>query len=271
MPGVNRICNAKMSPAAPGFELLLRRIAARRNFPNLRQKGTASARGSASATRARVVYLAAIARSLPGGMEDWMKLYYSPGACSLASHITLNEAGVPFTAEKVDIRAKRTETGADFAAINPRGAVPALELADGEVLTEGVAIMQHVMDSAAPGALPAPGTLERARMAEALNYVSAEVHKSYSPFFGGIEGEAKEKQYALVDARLKVVEDRLAKRGPWIAGKDYTPADAYFFTVTNWSQIVGHDLSKFPHVLALREKVAARPSVQKALQAEGLV
>lgn len=200
-----------------------------------------------------------------------MKLYYSPGACSLASHITLNEAGVPFTAEKVDIRAKRTESGADFAAINPRGAVPALELAGGEVLTEGVAIMQHVMDSAAPCSLPAPGTLARARMAEALNFVASEVHKTYSPFFQGIEGEARDKQIALLDARLQLVEDRLAQGGPWLAGADYTPADAYFFTVTNWSQYVGHDLSRYPHIVALREKVAARPAVQKALKAEGLI
>lgn len=199
-----------------------------------------------------------------------MKLYYSPGACSLASHITLNEAGVPFTAEKVDIRQKRTESGADFAAINPRGAVPALDLGDGEVLTEGVAIMQHVMDSAAPGKLPAPGTLARARLAEAMNYVSTEVHKTYSPFFYGLEGEAKAKQSALLDARLQVVEDRLASRD-WLAGADYTPADAYFFTVTNWSKGLGHDLSKFPRVTALRDKVAARPAVQKAMQAEGLI
>lgn len=199
-----------------------------------------------------------------------MKLYYSPGACSLASHITLNEAGVPFTAEKVDIRQKRTESGADFATINPRGAVPALDLGDGEVLTEGVAIMQHVMDSAAPGKLPAPGTLARARLAEALNYVSTEVHKTYSPFFHGLEGEAKAKQSAILDARLQVVEDRLADRD-WLAGDAYTPADAYFFTVTNWSKGVGHDLTKFPRVTALREKVAARPAVQKAMQAEGLI
>lgn len=198
-----------------------------------------------------------------------MKLYYSPGACSLASHITLNEAGVDFAAEKVDLRAKRTESGADFAAINPRGAVPALDLGNGEVLTEGVAIMQHVMDSAAPGALPAPGTVARARLAEALNYVSTEVHKTYSPFFYGLEGEAKAKQMALLDARLQVIEDRLASR-EWIAGDQYTPADSYFFTVTNWSQFAGHDLSKFPRITALRSKVAARPAVQKALQAEGL-
>lgn len=198
-----------------------------------------------------------------------MKLYYSPGACSLASHITLNEAGVDFTAEKVDIRAGRTETGADFTAINPRGAVPALDLGDGEVLTEGVAIMQHVMDSAVPGSLPAPGTLARARLAEAMNYVSTEVHKTYSPFFSGIEGEAKEKQLAQLNARLQVVEDRLSQR-EWIAGDQYTPADAYFFTVTNWSGFAGHDLSTFPRITALRAKIAARPAVQKAMKAEGL-
>jgi glutathione S-transferase len=199
-----------------------------------------------------------------------MKLYYSPGACSLASHITLNEAGVEFEAEKVDLRAKLTESGADFAAINPRGAVPALDLGNGEVLTEGVAIMQHVMDSAVPGSLPASGTVARARVTEALNYVSTEVHKTYSPFFRGLEGEAKASQLALLDARLQVVEDRLASRD-WIAGDRYTPADAYLFTVTNWSQSAGHDLSKFPRITDLRAKVAARPAVQKAMQAEGLV
>ena len=198
-----------------------------------------------------------------------MKLYYSPGACSLASHITLNEAGVKFSAEKVDIRAGKTESGAEFRQINPRGAVPALDLGNGEVLTEGVAIMQHVMDSAAPGSLPAVGTLARARLAEALNYVSTEIHKTYSPFFYGLEGEAKAKQMALLDARLQVIEDRLASR-EWIAGDQYTPADAYFFTVTNWSAFAGHDLAKFPRITALRAKIAARPAVQKALQAEGL-
>ena len=198
-----------------------------------------------------------------------MKLYYSPGACSLASHITLNEAGVDYAAEKVDLRAKRTESGADFAAINPRGAVPALDLGNGEVLTEGVAIMQHVMDSAAPGTLPALGTLARARLTEALNYVSTEVHKTYSPFFRGLEGEAKANQIALLDARLKVIEGRLATRD-WVAGDNYTPADAYLFTVTNWSAFAGHDLSKFPRISALRAKVAARPAVQKAMEAEGM-
>ena len=199
-----------------------------------------------------------------------MKLYYSPGACSLASHITLNEAGVAHSAEKVDLRDKVTETGADFRAVSPRGAVPVLVLDSGDVLTEGVAIMQHVMDSAAPGVLPAPGTLARARLTEALNYVSTEVHKTYSPFFRGLEGEAKAAQLALLDARLQVIEDKLASRA-YLAGDSYTPADAYLFTVTNWSKGVGHDLTKFPHLVALRDRVAARPAVQAAMRAEGLI
>lgn len=200
-----------------------------------------------------------------------MKLYYSPGACSLASHITLNEAGVPFTAEKVNLRDKVTESGSDFRAVNPRGAVPALAMEGGEVLTEGVAIMQHVMDAGRPGVLPAQGTVARARMVEALNYVATEVHKTYSPFFYGLEGEAKARQMALLDARLQVVEDRLAAGRDWVAGDSYTPADAYLFAVTNWSKGVGHDLGKFPQITALRDKVAARPAVQAAMQAEGLV
>ena len=199
-----------------------------------------------------------------------MKLYYSPGACSLASHITLIEAGKPFGIEKVDIGAKRTESGADFTAINPRGAVPALGLDNGEVLTEGVAIMQYVMDSAKPGTLPQLGSLERARLVEALNYISTEVHKTYSPFFRPISDEAKAAQLQLLDARLQVIEDKLADGRAFLTGAEFTPADAYLFTVTNWSQYVGHDLSRFARLVALRGRVAARPAVQAALKAEGL-
>jgi glutathione S-transferase len=199
-----------------------------------------------------------------------MKLYYSPGACSLASHITLNEAGATFITEKVNVREKVTESGADFRTISPRGAVPVLELDGGEVLTEGVAIMQHVMDSAAPGVLPATGTLARARMAEALNYVSTELHKTYSPMFRGLEGEAKTNQLALLDQRLQVIEDKLAGQD-WLAGSQYTPADAYLFTVTNWSKAFGHDLGKFPKLVALRDTVAARPAAQAAMRAEGMI
>ena len=200
-----------------------------------------------------------------------MKLYYAPGACSLASHIVLEEAGADYAVERADIRAKKTETGADFAAISPRGAVPVLVLADGEVLTEGVAIMQYVMDSLRPGVLPAAGTLARARLQEALNFVSTEVHKTYSPFFRGLEGAAKEAQVALLNSRLALVETRLGDGRSYLLGEDFTPADAYLFTVTNWSKGIGHDLSGFPRLEALRARIAARPAVQAAMKAEGLI
>lgn len=200
-----------------------------------------------------------------------MKLYYSPGACSLASHIVLAESGADYSIEKADIRAKKTESGADFVAISPRGAVPVLVLDGGEVLTEGVAIMQFVADSVTPGVLPAAGTLARARLQEALNFVSTEVHKTYSPFFRGLEGEAKAAQVALLESRLKLVEARLADGRSYLLGEQFTPADAYLFTVTNWSKGIGHDLSAFPKLQALRERIAARPAVQAAMKAEGLL
>lgn len=200
-----------------------------------------------------------------------MKLYYSPGACSLASHIVLAESGADYAIERADIRAKKTESGADFTAISPRGAVPVLVLEDGEVLTEGVAIMQYVADSVTPGALPAAGTLARARLQEALNFVSTEVHKTYSPFFRGLEGEAKAAQVAVLESRLKLVEGRLSDGRSYLLGETFTPADAYLFTVTNWSGGIGHDLSTFPKLQALRARVAGRPAVQAAMKAEGLL
>lgn len=200
-----------------------------------------------------------------------MKLYYSPGACSLASHIVLAESGADYSIEKADIRAKKTESGADFTAISPRGAVPVLVLEDGEVLTEGVAIMQYVADSVTPGALPAAGTLARARVQEALNFISTEVHKTYSPFFRGLEGEAKAAQEKLLNSRLALVEAKLADGRAFLTGEQFTPADAYLFTVTNWSKGIGHDLSAFPKLEALRARVAARPAVQAAMKAEGLL
>lgn len=200
-----------------------------------------------------------------------MKLFYSPGACSLASHITLAETGAAFAIERADIRAKKTETGGDFLAVSPRGAVPVLVLDDGAVLTEGVAIMQYVTDSLTPGKLPAPGTLERARLQEALNFISTEVHKTYSPFFRGLEGAAKEAQVALLNSRLALVEAKLADGRSYLLGDSFTPADAYLFTVTNWSKGVGHDLSAFPKLEALRARIAARPAVIAAMTAEGLL
>lgn len=201
-----------------------------------------------------------------------MKLYYSPGACSLASHITLREVGRPFEIERADIRAKTTAGGADYRTINPKGAVPALKLDSGEVLTEGVAIMQYVADVAGATALvPPTGTLARARVQEMLNYISGEVHKSYSPFFNpalGAEGRAA--QMAVLNTKLGWLEDTLADGRAYLTGAAFSPADAYLFTVTNWSAAIGHDLSAFPFIRALRARVAARPTVQEAMAAEGL-
>jgi glutathione S-transferase len=200
-----------------------------------------------------------------------MKLYYAPGTCSLASHITLEESGAPYEVERANIRAKTTESGGNFLEITPRGAVPVLLLDTGEVLTEGVAIMQYVADSLNPGSLPAQGTLARARLQEALNFLSTEIHKSYSPLFRGIEGDVRAAQIALLNARLGIVERWLSDGRAWIVGADYTPADAYFFTLTNWSKGFGHDLSTFPKIISLREKIAARPAVQAAMRAEGML
>ena len=200
-----------------------------------------------------------------------MKLYYSPGACSLACHITLAETGTSFEIEKADLRSGKTETGADYRAITPRGAVPALQLPSGEVLTEGVAILQFIPDHLTPGSLPAQGTLARARLQEMLNFLATEIHKTYSPFFRGIADTAREGQLELLNARLALLEAGLVDGREWVMGDSYTPADAYLFTVTNWSAYIKHDLSAFPRLVALRARIAARPAVVAAMTAEGLL
>jgi len=201
-----------------------------------------------------------------------MKLYYSPGTCSLASHIVLEEVGRPYQVERADIRAKTTETGADYRRINPKGAVPALVLDDGEVLTEGVAIMQFVADQAGATDLVPSSGLARARVQEMLNYVASEVHKTYSPLFRpGISPEFRTAQLAHLDAKLGALEDILADGRSYLTGESFCPADGYLFTVTNWSKPLGHDLSGFPRIGALRGRVAARPAVQAAMKAEGLI
>ena len=201
-----------------------------------------------------------------------MKLYYSPGACSLASHIVLEEVGLPYTAEKADIRAKTTESGTDFRSINPKGAVPTLVLDGGEVLTEGVAIMQYVADQAGATGLVPAGGLPRARVQEMLNYVASEVHKTYSPLFRpGVSAEFRTAQLAHLDAKLGAIEAVLADGRAYLTGADFCPADGYLFTVTNWSKPLGHDLSGFPLINALRGRVAARPAVVAAMKAEGLI
>jgi len=201
-----------------------------------------------------------------------MKLYYSPGACSLASHIVLHETGLPFTIEKVDLRAKTTEAGADFATISRKGAVPALALDGGAVLTEGVAIMQYVADVAGtPGLSPAPGTLDRARLQEMLNFIASEVHKAFGPLFTpGVSDEGKAMAVANVTRRLGQMDGMLADGRTWLLGDTFTQADAYAFTITSWTRFVGIDIAALTHLGAYMGRVAARPAVQAALRAEGL-
>jgi len=199
-----------------------------------------------------------------------MKLFTTPGTCSLACTIALHEAGSAFTLERADIRAKTTASGGDFMAINPKGAVPALEFAPGEVLTEGAAIMQYIADSqGGGGVVPATGTIERARMQEAMHFIGAELHKAYGPLFNpAITPEAKAAQLKVIDTKLTWLESRLADGRAYLTGADFTLADSYLFTITNWSQPMGHSLADFPMVEALRGRVAARPAVQAAMQAE---
>jgi glutathione S-transferase len=200
-----------------------------------------------------------------------MKLYFSPGACSLSPHIVLLEAGLPFTTDQVDLRNKTTASGADYRAINPKGYVPALELPDGSLLTEGPAIVQYLADHA-PGAnlIPAVGTIERYRVLEWLNFITAELHKNFGPLFNPASSEDMK----------KAARDNLANRFGYVArmleGKDYllgsqfTVADAYLFTVSNWA---GHVQIPFdwPALQAYQARVAARPAVQQALRDEGLL
>ncbi len=199
-----------------------------------------------------------------------MKLYYSPGTCSLSPHIVLRELGHDFELEKVDIRAKVTESGDDFRAINPKGYVPALKLESGEVLTEGVAIVQHLADAAGARHLaPQPGTLARTRLVEHLNFISAELHKSFGPLFQGASEEAKEAARAKIGSRLDLLEQVFADGRDFLMGESFSVADAYLFTIVSWTHPTGIDLAKWSRIADFVERVARRPTVQAALVAEG--
>lgn len=202
-----------------------------------------------------------------------MKLYFAPGACSLSPHIVLHEAGIAAETEKVDLGSKKTASGADFLKINPKGYVPTLQLDDGTLLTEGPAIVQYLADQR-PAAKLAPenGTLPRYQLQELLNFISTEIHKSYSPLFKpNSTPEMKQAFIELLQRRYDVVEETLGKH-QYIAGDQFTVADAYLFTVTNWSRVVKVDLfSNRPNLAAYMQRVAERPAVQSAMRAEGLI
>jgi glutathione S-transferase len=200
-----------------------------------------------------------------------MKLYFSPGACSLSPHIVAHELGVDLAIEKVDGSTKQTQSGRDFWAINPKGYVPALELDDGQVLTEGTAIVQYLADQRPDAKLiPASGTLERYRVQEMLGYINSELHKTYSPLFSPkTSAEQRADREAYLQKRYALIDERLAKH-PYLFGEQFTVADAYLFTVTNWAGFVKLDLSKFANLTAFQARVAARPAVKAAMSAEGL-
>ena len=200
-----------------------------------------------------------------------MKLYYSPGACSLAPHIVSRELGLPLTLVKVDTKNKRTEDGRDFLAINPKGYVPTLELDDGTVLTEGPVISQYLADrKPEAGLVPAPGTLARYRVLEMLGYINSELHKTFSPLFNPATGpELRQERHEYLHRRYGVIENVLARQA-FIAGESFGIADAYLFTVTNWSKAVKFDLSPFPALRGYLDRIVQRPAVQAALKAEGL-
>lgn len=201
-----------------------------------------------------------------------MKLYYSPGACSLASHIALHEAGLPFEAVRVEGRAQKTAGGEDYSKVTAKNYVPALRLDDGQVLTEGTAILPYIADRK-PGAglAPAAGSIERYRLHEWLGYISTELHKNFGPFFApGTTDEQKAAARANLGKRFDFTQSELGAK-PFLLGAQFTVADAYLFTVLGWCGFVGIDLGQWPGLKAYHERIAARPAAQAALKAEGLI
>jgi glutathione S-transferase len=201
-----------------------------------------------------------------------MKLYYSPGACSLSPHIALREAGLSFTLEKVDLRNKTLASGGDFRSLNPKGYVPALQLDDGSLLTEGPAIVQYIADRAPQSGLaPAAGTIERYRLIEWLTYINSELHKGFSPLFNpATSDEAKQAYLAALTKKLEFVSQSLGERA-YLLGGTFSVADAYLFTVLRWCHYVGVNLEQWSVLKAFFDRVASRPMVHAALVAEGLI
>ena len=201
-----------------------------------------------------------------------MKLYYTPGTCSLAPHIILKETNTPFTAVKTDIRAKTVEDGSDFFKVNPNGYVPALMLDDGTVLTEASVIVQYIADKAgATNLAPANGTLARYQLMSWLNFIATEVHKGLGGLFNPkMPDTGKAAIIEKVLDRIKFLDGHLAK-STYITGNSFTLPDAYLFTVLQWTRGLKIDLAPFPHVVAYLEKIRARPAVGAAMRAEGLV
>jgi len=201
-----------------------------------------------------------------------MKLFFSPGACSMATHIVLLETEQPFELDKVDLGTKKTQSGEDYTAINPSGYVPSLQLNNGEILTESAVILQYVGDQA-PGSdiFPAAGSMDRYRVMGQLNFISSEIHKTLGVLFNPkITAAHKDYQLAVFGKRCDVLSAQLAGK-IYLTGETFTVADAYLFTVLSWCKIFAIDLSNWPVIVDYLGRVASRPSVQEALKAEGLL
>jgi glutathione S-transferase len=201
-----------------------------------------------------------------------MKLYYSPGACSLSPHIALLEAGLPYDLVKVDLRAKRLENGDDFLKVNPKGQVPVLGLENGELVTEGPVVVQLIADRAAAKNLaPARDSSERYKFLEWLNFITSELHKNFSPLFQpAIPDDVKTFFKDRLLAKFKYIDGQLAGRDH-LMGKHFTVADGYLFVMLTWADRLKLDLSGLSHLQAYRARIAARPKVQEALTKEGLL
>lgn len=199
-----------------------------------------------------------------------MKLYFSRGTCALSPHIALAESGLPFEIEAVDLGSKRTAGGVDYTTINPKGYVPALQLDDGDVLTEGPAIVQYIADRVPDKKLaPAAGTIERYHLAEWLNFISTEIHKNFSGLFNkDMPPQAQDIARAALAKRIGFAATKL-QRSTYLTGEDFTIADGYLFTVLQWARPMKIDLSPWPSINAFMDRVAARPAVKAALEAEG--
>ncbi|MGZ9106100.1 MAG: glutathione transferase GstA [Rhodoplanes sp.] len=204
-----------------------------------------------------------------------MKLYYATGTCSLSPHIVAREAGIPLDLERVDLgkNPHRTDTGADFTEINPKGYVPALRLDNGALLTEGVAIMQYLADLApGSGLAPAPGTFERYRLEEWLTFISSEQHKMFSPWlFHPEHGQlAQQAAREKIAQRLAFIDRHLAGQA-FLMGDRFTVADAYCFTIVGWSKLARIDMAAYPNLRRYMDRIAARSKVREAMRAEGML
>jgi glutathione S-transferase len=201
-----------------------------------------------------------------------MKLYFAPGACSLSPHIVLRESGTDFELEQVNNQEKKTKTGTDYWTVNAKGQVPCLELDNGEKLTEGPVIVQYVADQkAATGLAGAPGTMERYRIQEWLNFIGSELHKTFGPMFRPTTPDAfKDLSRQNLGKRFDWLDKQLAGK-QYLMGDKFSVADAYLFAVLRWSPRVNVDISNWPNIKAYVDRVGARPKVQEALKAEGLV